>query len=180
MTIPVIVGVGHETDFTIADFVADLRAPTPSQAAELAVPEQAEYLARLRAIAELLDRVLRRRLRDDQRKLDTLEHRLGRAHPGVALRAKQQRLDEFEGRLKRALNQTVAQVTARTQLIERSLKALSPLATLSRGYAIVCRADTGELLTRSAAVRKGARIDVRLADGALAATVDSTRPGNKQ
>jgi exodeoxyribonuclease VII large subunit len=180
VSVPIIVGVGHETDFTIADFVADLRAPTPSQAAELAVPEQAEFVDRLEDIGEMLERFLRRRIREEQRKLDTLEHRLARAHPGVKLRARQQRVDELEGRLKRALKQVLADAAARTKLIERSLAALSPLATLERGYAIVCRADNGELVTRSDAVVKGAAIDVRLAQGGLAATVDSTWGGKKR
>ena len=175
VSIPIIVGVGHETDFTIADFVADLRAPTPSQAAELAVPEQDDYVDRLLGVAESLARNLLRRARDEQRKLDVLEHRLARAHPGVALRAKQQRVDEIEGRIKRALKQAITEVTARVRLVERGLVALSPLATLERGYSIVTRGSDGELVTSSAAVDKGSRIDVRLAEGELAATVNSTK-----
>lgn len=177
VTIPIIVGVGHETDFTIAEFVADLRAPTPSQAAELAVPEQDDYLGRLLGIAETLERTLRRFVRDEQRKIDTFEHRLSRAHPGVALRAKQQRVDEIEGRIKRALKAAITEVGARVKLVERGLVALSPLATLERGYAIVTQGSDGELVTSSDAVEKGSKIDVRLAEGGLAATVDSkTRP----
>lgn len=173
--IPVIAGVGHETDFTIADFVADLRAPTPSQAAELAVPDQAQFASRLQAIAALLDRTLRRRLRDDRHRISVLEHRLGRAHPGVALRMQQQRLDEFEARLRRALQTAMTAVRSRARLIERSLEALSPLATLERGYAIVCRSDTGALVTRGADLGAGTQIDIRVAEGGLTATVDSTR-----
>jgi len=180
VTIPIIVGVGHETDFTIADFVADLRAPTPSQAAELAVPAQSEYLERLEAVAAVLGRTLRRRLRDDGRKLDALGHRLGRAHPGAQLRSRHQRLDELEGRLRRALRQAMTRAKARAALIERGLNALSPLATLERGYAIVTRADDGALVTRSDTVTAGARIDVRLASGGLVATVDSARPGKNE
>jgi exodeoxyribonuclease VII large subunit len=198
--VPIIVGVGHETDFTIAEFVADLRAPTPSQAAELAVPEQAGYLERIGAAAQALERFLLRRLRDEQRKLDVLEHRLGRTHPGVMLKTKLERLDalnhrlfraqpgaavlawrgrlaETEDRLKQAMRRIVGDSTARARLIERALTALSPLATLERGYAIVCRHADGVLVTRSDSVERGARIDVRLAAGALSATVDSTLPG---
>jgi exodeoxyribonuclease VII large subunit len=178
-TIPVIVGVGHETDFTIADFVADLRAPTPSQAAELAVPDGMAYVARLRDVGVTLERCLRRKLRDEQRLLDTLLHRLGRTHPGVILRDRQQRLDELETRLKRAIRHAVQAIVTRARLIERGLEALSPLATLERGYAIVCRADDGTLVTRSEQVRPGTRIDVRLASGGLGATVDETRGESK-
>jgi exodeoxyribonuclease VII large subunit len=179
VAIPIIVGVGHETDFTIAEFVADLRAPTPSQAAELAVPEQRDYMDRLLGVAESLERFLRRRARDEQRKLDALEHRLGRAHPGVMLRAQQQRVDEFEGRIKRALKQAIVDVTTRIKLVERGLVSLSPLATLERGYAIVTRANDGELVTNSSAVEAGSGIEIRLASGELAATVDAKR-GDKQ
>ena len=178
-TIPVISGVGHETDFTIADFVADLRAPTPSQAAELAVPDGMTYLGRLAGVGASLERFLRRRLRDEQRLLDTLLHRLGRTHPGVIVRDRQQRLDEIETRLKRAIRQAMQAIVTRAKLIERGLESLSPLATLQRGYAIVCRADDGTLVTRSEQVRKGARIDVRLASGGLDATVDETRGKSK-
>jgi exodeoxyribonuclease VII large subunit len=175
VSIPIIVGVGHETDFTIAEFVADLRAPTPSQAAELAVPQQRDYLERLLGIAEGLERYLRRAVRDEQRKLDTLDRRLNRAHPGVTLKAKQQRVDELEGRIRRALKQTMTEVAARVKLVERGLLALSPLATLERGYAIVTRRPDGELITTSRAVTQGSQIDIRLAAGELAATVDSTK-----
>jgi exodeoxyribonuclease VII large subunit len=173
--IPVIAGVGHETDFTIADFVADLRAPTPSQAAELAVPDQSEYLARIAGFRELFARASRRRIRDELARLGALEHRLGRAHPGNAVRSHAQRVDELEGRLRRALRQLVAGAENRTRLIERSLAALSPLATLDRGYAIVSRADDGELLTSPDAVDVGAAIDIRLAHGGLGARVIATR-----
>jgi exodeoxyribonuclease VII large subunit len=198
-TIPIIVAVGHETDFTIAEFVADLRAPTPSQAAELAVPEQADFVARLLGLAELLARIVRRRLRDDQRRLDSLEHRLGRTHPGVAVGIRRQRLAALGHRLRRAepglllrgrqqqleaarlglasaLRQQLTALSTRTDLARRGLAALSPLATLQRGYAIVCRSDDGALLTSSDAVAEGAVIDIRLAAGALTATVGKTRP----
>jgi exodeoxyribonuclease VII large subunit len=178
-TIPIIVGVGHETDFTIAEFVADLRAPTPSQAAELAVPEQRDYLERLLGVAELLSRALRRLVRDEQRRLDALEHRLTRAHPGMTLQTKRQRVDDLEGRLRRALREAMTTATGRLKLIERSLAALSPLATLERGYAIVTRQSDGELVTKGSAVDKGSGIDIRLAEGELSATVESTRAGKR-
>jgi exodeoxyribonuclease VII large subunit len=179
VSIPIIVGVGHETDFTIAEFVADLRAPTPSQAAELAVPEQRDYFERLLGLGELLSRALRRLVRDEQRRLDALEHRLSRAHPGMTLKTKRQRVDDIENRLKRALKDAMTSTTSRLKLIERGLSALSPLATLDRGYAIVTRQSDGELVTRGDAVEPGTGIDVRLAEGGLAATVDSTTGGKR-
>jgi exodeoxyribonuclease VII large subunit len=177
--IPVISGVGHETDFTIADFVADLRAPTPSQAAELAVPDRLAYVGRLSGVGSSLERFLRRRLREEQRLLDTLLHRLGRAHPGVIVRNTAQRLDEIETRLKRAVRQALQAAVTRTKLIERGLESLSPLATLERGYAIVSRADDGSLVTHTDAVAAGVRIDIRLSRGELGATVAEVRPAEE-
>jgi exodeoxyribonuclease VII large subunit len=174
-TVPVISGVGHETDFTIADFVADLRAPTPSQAAELAVPDSSIYQSRLRGVGASLERFLRRRLRDLQLRQDTLLHRLGRVHPGVIVRGRQQRLDEIEARMKRAVQASIQALATRAKLAARGLESLNPLATLERGYAIVCRADTGALVMRSDTVATGVQIDVRLAAGNLKAVVQETR-----
>ena len=178
MTIPVISGVGHETDFTIADFVADVRAPTPSQAAELAVPEQAEFLARLSRQLDQLRRSASRRLGDEARKLDTLAHRLSRAHPGVAIRFSHQRLDELESRRDRAIRSRIERFSHRLTLADRSLNSLSPLATLDRGYAIVSRQEDGSVVTDSSGVSRGTGIDVALARGRLAATVDRSDPLN--
>ena len=103
LTLPVIVGVGHEIDFTIADFVADLRAPTPSQAAELAVPDRAEWLSRLGTGAGLLLRAMRDAIAARERSSAVLAHRLKRAHPGVTVRNQHQRVDELEARLRHSL-----------------------------------------------------------------------------
>ncbi len=176
MSIPVISGVGHETDFTISDFVADVRAPTPSQAAELAVPEQSELVARLNRHLDYLGQSASRRLGDEARKLDALAHRLSRAHPGVAIRFSHQRLDELESRLGRAVKTRLERFANRLTLADRALASLSPLATLDRGYAIVARQDDGSIVTNSSAVSRGAGIDIALARGRLAATVDRSDP----
>ncbi len=178
MTIPVISGVGHETDFTIADFVADVRAPTPSQAAELAVPEQAELAARLVRHLDHLQRGAVRRLDNDTRKLDALAHRLSRAHPGVAIRFSHQRLDELESRLGRTIKTRLERFANRLTLADRALTSLSPLATLDRGYAIVSRQEDGSIVTDSSTVTRGTGIDVALARGRLAATVDLSDPSD--
>ena len=192
--IPIIVGVGHETDFTIADFAADLRAPTPSQAAELAVPELTDLMRTLEAIAGAFARSIGRRLRDEARRLDTLEHRLARTHPGIIVTKHRQKLATLAHRLRRAhpgialatrrlalvelrrrliesIRRQWATLAGRAALVERGLTALSPLATLDRGYAIVSRSESGELVTRAETVDPGDRIDVRLARGSLEATV---------
>jgi exodeoxyribonuclease VII large subunit len=218
---PIIVGVGHEIDFSIADFVADLRAPTPSQAAELAVPDQVELQTRLRGTAEQLQRFATRRIATEVKHLGALAHRLQRVHPGAVLRAQQQRLDELDARLARGLRDVVAtlerrlreaatrltaanprfqlhlalqrlarthaalraamykgieRLSLRATLAERSLRSLSPLATLERGYAIVTQLPAGNVLTDSANASPGESIGVRLARGSLAAKVTRSDP----
>jgi len=123
---PIIVGVGHETDFTIADFAADLRAPTPSQAAELAVPDCAEWRVRLRRAAAHLERAAARRVRADAQRLSALEHRLSRCHPGLLLRQKAQRADELDVRLRRALARVLDERRARLSRLAAAVSAKNP------------------------------------------------------
>jgi exodeoxyribonuclease VII large subunit len=126
LDIPIIVGVGHEVDITIADFVADLRAPTPSQAAELAVPDQVELQARVRGLAEQLRRFATRRISMERKHFATLSHRLKRMHPGAVLRAQQQRLDELDARLARGLRHALAGLRLRLRESSTRLMAASP------------------------------------------------------
>jgi exodeoxyribonuclease VII large subunit len=220
LNLPIIVGVGHEIDFTIADFVADLRAPTPSQAAELAVPDQLEWRARIALLGQRLAQCAQRHLAVERQRLAMLEHRLARCHPGVQVRERSQRLDELEARLRRGMERRIEQRKARLarltaavahaspahrltvarerwrtvqgdlrrallrrlelaqqrlKLAERTLTSLSPLATLERGYAIVMDAG-GKVLTDSGKTTRGAELDVRLARGGLAVTVEKVEP----
>ena len=170
--IPVISGVGHEVDFTIADFAADRRAPTPSGAAEIAVPDAAEWLARLNKDAGRLRNAMAQRLRVTAERLAWQTRRLAVAHPGNRLRQHAQRLDELERRLATALKRTLQALHARCEAAARTLHAVSPLATLGRGYAIVTRAEDGAILRSAGQVEVGDRLRVRLAAGSLTAKVD--------
>ncbi len=123
---PVIVGVGHEIDFTIADFVADVRAPTPSGAAELAVPDCTEWLGALNVVGSRLSRALGQRLTTPQHLLQGLAHRLNRSHPGVQLRQSSQRLDELERRLQLRLERSLAVPQARLAELTASLMGATP------------------------------------------------------
>ena len=124
--VPVISGVGHETDFTIADFAADRRAPTPSGAAELAVPDAADWLARLGRDAGRLRAAYARDLGERRRRLGYLAGRLDRAHPGVRLKQHAQRLDELEARLGRAVRGLVAARRERLGRVTAELAARAP------------------------------------------------------
>ena len=132
LQIPVIVGVGHETDFTIADFVADVRAPTPSQAAELAVPNQAEWLAHFVRAERHLIQTIRRHLIVDARRIATIAHRLQRCHPGVPVREFGQRLDELEGRLQRGLERMLSVRKMRFARLAAAIAGASPQHRVAR------------------------------------------------
>jgi exodeoxyribonuclease VII large subunit len=129
--IPIVSGVGHEIDFTIADFVADVRAPTPSGAAELVVPDCEELHRRFRMWDRRLVQALSRTLKQDRENFAWLKRRLGQLHPGIALRQRAQRLDELETRLQRALKQHVAHGRARLNEQSAHLRRLSPALKLS-------------------------------------------------
>jgi exodeoxyribonuclease VII large subunit len=130
--LPVICGVGHEIDFTIADFVADVRAPTPSQAAELAVPDQREWRTRLVRLAHQLAACTRRKLQIERRLVGALEHRLNRCHPGVHLRELGQRLDELEARLQRGIERTIAKRRMRVARCATAVAHANPARQLAK------------------------------------------------
>jgi exodeoxyribonuclease VII large subunit len=169
--IPVVTGIGHEIDFTIADFVADVRAPTPSAAAQLVVPDAGVWLHRLEQLAARFAAAARRALRSEQTRLDALLRRLQQAHPGARLLQHSQRLDELETRLRLALRSRLAGSAARLDSAARALQAVSPLATLGRGFAVVTRSADGSLITAAEQLAVGETFDARLAHGSLRAAV---------
>ncbi|HEX9811345.1 MAG TPA: exodeoxyribonuclease VII large subunit [Burkholderiales bacterium] len=217
-SIPVVSAIGHETDFTIADMVADVRAPTPTAAAELVSPDQAEWYRRF----EHIDARLRRRVRDLlreraqhvdwltarllhprarleglNRRLETLAHRLRAAQalrlhtanmtfhslsnrllrysPLARLRASRLEGRHLYERLRRAVSQRLIQQNGQLAHFARALRTLSPLATLNRGYAIVRREATGEILHDAGAIAIGERIETRLAHGRLLSRIEEAR-----
>jgi exodeoxyribonuclease VII large subunit len=130
-SIPIISGIGHEVDFTIADFVADQRAPTPSGAAELAAPDCNEWLRHLATHSRRLSSALRRSLTNRSSQLASLQRRLGQRHPGIELRQRAQRLDELEQRLTRLLQQQLRHRRALVAQQAAHLRHASPVVRLS-------------------------------------------------
>ena len=130
--VPVISGVGHETDFTIADFVADLRAPTPSGAAELVVPDGAAWRLGFERLGLRLAQAMRRQLRNDGDYLTSIRRRLALAHPGQRLRQNAQRLDELEQRLASRIQLLFAERRHRLQSMTTRLARMSPVAAVQR------------------------------------------------
>ena len=163
--IPVISAVGHETDFTIADFVADHRAPTPSAAAELAVPEQAALIRQVREVELRMAGALSRRVRHLLDRLRLLKASPGLTRPLDRLNQFRQQLDEEYRAAEMSLTQgNVARRAALEGLVGK-LDSLSPLATLARGYAICQLLPSGDVVKKAAQVQPGAHLLVRLAEG---------------
>jgi exodeoxyribonuclease VII large subunit len=167
-TIPVLVGVGHESDFTIADFAADRRAPTPTAAAELATPARSDLLARLADCVRCLSREMRRRLQYAGQALDGCARRL--VHPAQRLRNAGQSLVQLRTRLAFALGHRVHRCSAQLERLQASLAGLDPTAVLARGYSIT-RSASGEVLRSAAQAREGERIFTTLAQGSLQSKV---------
>ncbi len=169
---PVISGIGHETDFTLADFAADRRAPTPTGAAVLATPDIADLQAAVRRVLERLFVAMDDQLGACQNQFSGLNARLGRASPAWRLRNERQRLDELQLRLTRAMTGHLQLSHAHQQTLAARLKALSPLAVFQRGYALVQNA-AGQVLRQAAGVAAGDVIQVQMIDGTLSAGVQS-------
>ncbi|MBI5881493.1 MAG: exodeoxyribonuclease VII large subunit [Elusimicrobia bacterium] len=165
--IPVVSCVGHETDFTIADFVADVRAPTPSAAAELVAPDKEAVLSRLRETLRSLGRAMGGRLqRLDLRVKTAASHPFLQA-PHRIYEERIRRVDEVAGRLPDAMTRLLSRKRRDFQLRVEKLQALSPLNVLSRGYAIAEKLPEAEILRRSSQTRKGDKVRVRLHEGEI-------------
>ncbi|TAN47674.1 MAG: exodeoxyribonuclease VII large subunit [Methylococcaceae bacterium] len=218
--IPIVSGIGHEIDFTIADFVADLRAPTPSAAAEAVSPDGAAWLARLQRLEARLQQRVVAKLSQQRATLNLCEKRLLRQHPAKRIQGQAQRLDEMELRLRRVmlnrmrqqrqrlehgsaglrqfnprrqldvLHQHLAHLAQRCQAatvsglamrqqalarLSHALQTISPLATLSRGYAIAFRQQDHHVLRSYRDIGPGERMETRLGTGIIISTVEETR-----
>lgn len=218
--VPVISAVGHEVDFTIADLVADYRAPTPSGAAEIVVPDQRQWRRDFAATLTRFNSLMQRILEDYYQSLDWLARRLKQSSPGATVVRQGERLqnlrkalisairnnlvvrghaiERIDARLRQrspltrlqqmemrciALQQRLrsagkiplAAIENRLALAVRGLHAVSPLATLERGYAIVTETTSGNVITDATTVSAGSAIEARLARGRIVATVSETR-----
>ena len=161
---PVITGVGHETDFTIADFACDLRAPTPTAAAELATPDKQELLAGLQDTMQSMIHTLQKFLTSYHLGLNMLEGRLQQRSPRWMVMSDRQRLDELLRRENMAYAHYLALQKSQCKGLEQRLIALSPLSVLGRGYAIVSYRD-GRLVRSARQVSSGDALTVRVSDG---------------
>jgi exodeoxyribonuclease VII large subunit len=215
-TIPIISAVGHETDVTIADFTADLRAATPSAAAEHATPDQQEWLSRFIQLEARLQQQLEAKLSQKRQALTWLSQRLQQQHPGQKLAKNAQRLDELELRLNQAIQTKLRHDKSRIETkiaylwqyspavtinnykqqqdylskrlitvirhkleglnqqllnVSQTLHAVSPLATLNRGYALAIQQPSGQIIQSTQQLKPGDNVEIRLAEGRFTSQV---------
>ncbi len=176
--IPVISGVGHETDFTLVDFVSDLRAPTPTAAAELASSiSRDDLLLNLTAFREQLQTLITNRIRTSSQALQLAQAELRRIAPIHRVTNALQRLDDLRERLDLAVNYPLHAAELKLSTGAAQLQALNPRAVLSRGYAILTDKSSGRVLSTVKSAVLGQETLVQLQDGSLGATINSIDPG---
>lgn len=168
--IPVISAVGHEPDVTISDYVADLRAATPSNAAELAVPDQEALGQTLDSMSSAMAVSLNRQLKAARQHLNTLSQSPALKSPTGYLEQKQRQLELLKNRLAAAENQIISRSNQRYIALTAKLDAMSPLKVLTRGYSMAQTSD-GTVITSVHQVEPGQRIHISVSDGKLSATV---------
>ena len=161
--IPIISAVGHETDFTICDFVADLRAPTPSAAAELAVPDIREDIAFVQTVVYECEATLLQRVNDEKERLEMIKERLRYRSPSMLIDQKIQTVDTLMTSALLSVQRKLDSETARLSSTAARLDALSPLKVMARGYSIVTKDE--KVVASSKALKKGDRITVGFSDG---------------
>lgn len=168
---PIISGIGHETDFTIADFVADLRAPTPSAAAELAVPDIEQIRDRLESLQAKLLSEAAGAIDRCRWQLQTMVRTLSLLSPRTRLDNDQQRVDVLTGRLDHMMQQLLVKAQGQLAIAQARLESMSPLATLDRGYAIV-RDHTGQVIRSVTVVASGDKLNIQVSDGEIPVTAE--------
>jgi len=161
---PVVCGIGHETDFTIADFAADLRAPTPTAAAELATPNKLDLAESLAELSQRLARSFFGLVREQRWALQATVQTLERHSPLARILRDRQRVDDILLRVERALRQRTRLLKANQDGLHARLLALDPARVLERGYAVVSKTD-GSVVSRTRQVSEQEALTVRVSDG---------------
>ena len=169
--IPTISAVGHEVDFTIADFVADVRAATPSHAGEMVVPLYAECRDRLEGLRALLPAALLRRVEVARDRLEAIDQSYALRHPEGRIAGLRQRLDDLSARLVPAGERRLCAARESVARMAGNLESLSPLKVLERGYSVTLRAD-GSLVKSIRDVKAGELLRTRVGDGAIVSRVE--------
>jgi exodeoxyribonuclease VII large subunit len=169
---PVLSGVGHETDFTIADFVADLRAPTPSAAAELAISNRIELQNNLSNLSDRLVNNVLYQLKSSRYELESLAEKQVFSKPEQLFANKLQKLDSLSLKLEWEIKRKINGIKEKYNLLSGKLDTLSPLKTINRGYSVL-HDEQGKMIKSIGQVKKGDSLANRLADGIIYSSVDS-------
>ncbi len=162
--IPIVSAVGHETDTTISDFVADQRAPTPSAAAELVVPDSTELIRWFSQVEQALQTNMLGKIEKYAQRLDSVSRSYALKRPELMIEQSHQKLDQLEDSSIRSSQDIISKLTARLDNLSVSIEALNPLNILEKGYAVISGVD-GELIRSIKQVTNGTEITMRLRDG---------------
>jgi len=174
--IPVISAVGHETDVTISDFVADARAATPSAAAEMAVPDKREMERYVQTMVGRLNRAVEQKIKEGRRRLDyCLAGRIFTRPVEAFCSARQQSVDFLTSRLVQSMHSMIEREGSHLANLAARLNTLSPLATLARGYSICTTTDGKRVISDASEVHAGDKLDVRLHRGLLQCIVEDKK-----
>ncbi len=168
--IPIITGIGHEIDFTIADFVADRRAPTPSAAAELVTPHQSTLLQQFSLFETRLINEITKYYQHQAQRIDWLLKRI--QHPGQQIQNQLQRMTLLKSQLKSTIWQLLREKEHSFKNTMRALETVSPLATLNRGYAIITKLNSNQIVRSVQEITKGCPLTIRFQDGTVNAFAD--------
>jgi exodeoxyribonuclease VII large subunit len=173
-TVPVICGVGHETDFTLADFAADLRAPTPTAAAEQAAADREELRSSVQDLSRSLNHLMRTYLQAPRWQLDEVNMRMQMLSPRVRIRSARQQMDDLSRRATSAFSHTMLLKRTRLSSLQQSLGALNPEAVLRRGFAVIT-GSRGDLIRSVEQVQPGDHLQVRVSDGQFGVQVNDNK-----
>ena len=173
--IPVISAVGHETDYTISDFVADVRAPTPSAAAEIAVPEKTGLKKHVESVSSRMQQAAIHLIAEHRHNVEYLYSRIEPERFAEIVRHDMQRIDELSSRMEMAFGRAMDSRQASLSGLAGRLNAVSPLNTLERGYSIALKSKDHAVIRNIDDVKTDESVDVRLIDGTLECKVTGTR-----
>lgn len=176
--IPTISAVGHETDFTICDFVADMRAPTPSAAAEIAVPDYKELLLRVGDLYDRMTNALTSSVKRYEERLENIKNSELLKNPDMMFEKRQEELDESKSNALRLIGEKINLLYNNLAVASGKVNALSPLATIARGYSVAFD-DNNKIVRSVNDVKQGDRLIVKLNDGNVITTVDNKELTNE-
>jgi exodeoxyribonuclease VII large subunit len=173
-SVPVVCGVGHETDFTLADFAADLRSPTPTAAAEQAAVDREELRSSIQDLSRSLDHLIRAYLQTPRWQLEEVNMRMQLLSPRVRIRSARQQMDDLSRRATSAFSHTMLLKRTRLSSLEQSLGTLNPEAVLRRGFAVITGSG-GDLIRSVEQIQPGDQLHVRVSDGQFGVQVNENK-----